>query len=107
MSRTRAPLTSIAAISPFTTCTSMGPVVARAVAPTSGTPYRKSWPPATFSSPPSGSVMKREAHALDQHTVEITTPNGHTIRSRAPDPPRPSTRSQWIQIHPGRWILAA
>jgi uncharacterized protein DUF222/HNH endonuclease len=44
---------------------------------------------------------------LDQHTVEITTPTGHTIRSRAPDPPRPSTRGEWTEISPGRWILAA
>ncbi len=26
----------------------------------------------------------------DRHTVETTTPTGHTYRSRAPDPPRPS-----------------
>jgi hypothetical protein len=44
---------------------------------------------------------------LAQHSVEITTPTGRTIRSRAPDPPRPSTRGEWIEIHPGRWVLAA
>jgi HNH endonuclease len=47
------------------------------------------------------------SQALDQHTVQIITPGGQTIRSRAPDPPRRSARSQWIEIHPGRWILAA
>ena len=47
------------------------------------------------------------SQALDQHTVEIITPSGRTIRSRAPDPPRPNTRSQSIEIHPGRWVLAA
>jgi uncharacterized protein DUF222/HNH endonuclease len=45
--------------------------------------------------------------AREQHTVEITTPGGHTIRSRAPDPRRPSTRGEWLEIHPGRWVLAA
>jgi hypothetical protein len=44
---------------------------------------------------------------LAQHSVEITTPTGRTIRSRAPDPPRASTRGEWIEIHPGRWVLAA
>ena len=44
---------------------------------------------------------------LEQHTVEITTPYGQTARSRAPDPPRPSTRGEWTEIHPGRWVLAA
>ena len=42
---------------------------------------------------------------LEPHHVQITTPTGHTHHSRAPDPPR--ARADWIQIEPGRWILAA
>jgi len=42
---------------------------------------------------------------LDPHDVEITTPTGHRHHSRAPDPP--PARTDWIEIEPGRWILAA
>jgi hypothetical protein len=44
---------------------------------------------------------------FEQHTIEITTPTGHTIRSRAPDPPRASTRDQWTEVRPGHWVMAA
>jgi hypothetical protein len=47
------------------------------------------------------------SRGLDQHTIEITTPSGQTTRSRAPDPPRPGTRREWLEIHPGHWVLAA
>ncbi len=43
----------------------------------------------------------------DRHEVEITTPSGQTLRSRAPTPPRPAPEPQWIQVQPGRWVLAA
>ena len=42
---------------------------------------------------------------LEQHTVEITTPTGHHIRSRAPDPPRGGKR--WRETQPGLWTLVA
>ncbi|MCB8957021.1 MAG: HNH endonuclease [Nocardioides sp.] len=42
---------------------------------------------------------------LEPHHVQITTPTGHTHHSRAPDSTR--ARADWIQIEPGRWILAA
>ncbi len=44
---------------------------------------------------------------MEQHTVEVTTPTGHTIHSRAPDPPRAPREPTWTEISPGRWILAA
>ncbi len=42
---------------------------------------------------------------LEQHTVEITTPTGHQIQSRAPDPPRGGKR--WRETQPGFWTLIA
>jgi hypothetical protein len=44
---------------------------------------------------------------LDRHEVEITTPTRQTVRSRAPVPPRAAARSGWVEVGPGRWILAA
>jgi hypothetical protein len=42
------------------------------------------------------------------HTLTITTPTGHTCRSRAPDPSGTrDPRDAWVQIEPGRWVLAA
>jgi hypothetical protein len=42
---------------------------------------------------------------LAPHEVEITTPTGQVHRSRAPDLPR--ARADWVEVEPGRWILAA
>jgi hypothetical protein len=44
---------------------------------------------------------------LDRHEVEITTPTGHTVRSRAPTPPRAPATPTWVEISPGHWELAA
>ncbi|WP_395658967.1 hypothetical protein [Nocardioides sp.] len=45
---------------------------------------------------------------LEPHTVQITTPTGHTHHSRAPDPPPPPrAQNDWTEIETGRWILAA
>jgi hypothetical protein len=44
---------------------------------------------------------------FEQHEVEIITPTGHTIRSRAPAPPRPPQEPRWVEVQPGRWVLAA
>jgi Domain of unknown function (DUF222) len=42
------------------------------------------------------------------HTLTSTSPTGHTYRSRAPDPPGArDPRDAWVQIEPGRWVLAA
>ena len=42
---------------------------------------------------------------LEPHLVAITTPTGHLHRSRAPDLPRGA--ADWLEIEPGRWVLAA
>ncbi len=38
-----------------------------------------------------------------QHTVETTTPTGHTYQSTAP----PLTPPAWVEAEPGRWTLTA
>lgn len=44
-----------------------------------------------------------------RHTVETTTPTGHTYRSTAPPPPGTGIRivPGWSEIEPGRWVRAA
>ena len=42
---------------------------------------------------------------LEPHTVQITSPTGHTYQSRAPALPR--GRPDWIETQPGLWQLAA
>ncbi len=37
------------------------------------------------------------------HTVETMTPTGHTYQSTAP----PLTQPTWVEVEPGRWLLAA
>jgi hypothetical protein len=40
-----------------------------------------------------------------RHTVEVTTPTGHTYPSQAPAPP--GTRARWVRTRPGVWSLAS
>lgn len=48
---------------------------------------------------------------FEPHTVEVTTPTGHTHRTRAPDLPRPARprrhRDEWTEVRPGLWVPAA
>jgi len=44
---------------------------------------------------------------FERHEVEISTPSGHVLRSRAPTPPRARAEPRWVESRPGHWVRAA